>query len=624
MQWRVDRAAATVTLALSGNSSLGWMGFGFAETNAGGMSGADMVTVRFLDPHSVALGPGHPGKLVVEDRYTPWSAFPSAPYGESYLWETGAVNVSTSPGLWPELDTGYCAQDWLAVSSSMTSACSVAVVARALDTGDAASDRVIVLDEPMRVLAAWGSTRGRVGYHGASRASSSIHFGKAQAEPAPGAPQGCMDDEESCNTLDLRINAYEILPQETTYVCQSFLLPDDAQHAVGIEVLPDNVAHVHHILVHSCGRDETPLSGWRDSSTPLPCGASDNTLGKKGVSPLGGTCRSLVYAWAVGGNALVLPAEAGVRLGRGALRFVTVEIHYDNPGRVVGELDSTVLRLTVTKNLRANDAGVLMIGDPSVSSEALPHGLPEVHRVGLCSGSCTQGWNSSVHVFGSFLHMHSFGKRMWINHMDENLNMLGVLDKVEHWDFNFQRLSPVSRVIKPGDSLFVHADFDTSKWPRAVRFGTGSLDEMAMSFLFYYPEQIGGLAEICGGLINSRSAAREALESVERNETRREALLDTVLGAQPELGGRLSVSLCGRGIVMDGHTEKAGSVSLSMQPLDPTYNATTGKYLSPFGILGQSCARANAPRLDLLSAGARPGPSSLLAAALLALSATSF
>ncbi len=611
MQWRVDRAAATVTLALSGSAPLGWMGFGFAEANSGGMSGADMVTVRFVE-----------GALEVEDRYTPWSAFPAAPYGESYVWDTGAANVSTSPGLWPVLDTGYCAQDWLAVSSSVTSACAVAVVARALDTGDAASDRVIVLDEPMRVLAAWGGARS-VSYHGASRASSSIHFGKALAEPAPGALQGCMADVESCSTLDLRINAYEILPQVTTYVCQSFLLPEDAQHAVGVEVLPDNAARVHHILVHSCSADESPFEGWRNNSKPLPCGESENRLGKKGTSPLGGACRSLVYAWAVGGNALVLPAAAGVRLGRGALRFVTVEIHYDNPGRLVGELDSTVLRLTVTKNLRANDAGVLMLGDPMVSSEALPRGLPEVHRVGLCSGSCTQGWNSSVTVFGSFLHMHAFGRRMWVNHFDEDLNMIGVLDKVDDWNFNFQRLSAVSREIKPGDSLFVHADFDTSKWPSDVRFGASSLDEMAMSFLFYYPQQNGGLAEICGGFTDSRSAVRAALDSFERNVTRREALLEDVLAAQPEFRGRFSLSLCGRGLVMDGHIEKAGPAFLTMQPLDPTYDATTGKYLSPFGILGQACARTTQPRLDLLNAGARPGPALLLAAALLALSAAS-
>jgi hypothetical protein len=101
--------------------------------------------------------------------------------------------------------------------------------------------------------------------------------------------------------------------------------------------------------------------------------------------------------------------------------------------------------------------------------------------------------------------------------------------------------------------------------------------------------------------------------------------MDAIFRDQPELRGRFSLSLCGRGTVPDGNNEKAGTVVVPMQPLDPTYNVTSGKYLSPFGILGEECARTKDAGLELIkdkiSAGARPGHVLLLAAALLALSA---
>jgi hypothetical protein len=114
---------------------------------------------------------------------------------------------------------------------------------------------------------------------------------------------------------------------------------------------------------------------------------------------------------------------------------------------------------------------------------------------------------------------------------------------------------------------------------------------------------------------------RTELVKIESNTTRRGELLEAILRDQPELQGRFSISMCGRGAVSDGHTEKAGTLVVTMQPLDPTFNVSTGRYLSPFGILGGQCARTRETRLDLLSAGARPGPVLLLTAALLALSA---
>lgn len=59
-----------------------------------------------------------------------------------------------------------------------------------------------------------------------------------------------------------------------------------------------------------------------------------------------------MYAWAVGSNALYLPEEAGFRIGINGIRYIILEVHYDNPLGTQGIVDSSGVEITMTKKLR--------------------------------------------------------------------------------------------------------------------------------------------------------------------------------------------------------------------------------------------------------------------------------
>ena len=43
-----------------------------------------------------------------------------------------------------------------------------------------------------------------------------------------------------------------------------------------------------------------------------------------------------------------------------------IQVHYDNPATEAGLIDKSGFKMYHTRNLRANDAGVLQLGDPVI------------------------------------------------------------------------------------------------------------------------------------------------------------------------------------------------------------------------------------------------------------------
>jgi hypothetical protein len=470
-QWSVDPGAGSVTLALSGSVGGGWMGLGLGESSSGSMIGADIVTARFEG-----------GQPVVEDRFVPWQAYPFAPFdGRLFSPSLPAEGVATSPSLFPSLDESLGGRgSWEVLSGAQEGGCSRVVLRRALVTGDV-HDRPFTPGAAQVVLWAYGGGSA-VSYHGASRGVLSIDFGAGSAQ-APPAAVSCAN----CYTAELLMSNYSVPVQETTYACQSFEFPGagagDA-HAIAFYPRIDNAEVVHHILVHSCANDayfNATLTG------PGICGNKS-----AGTSPLGTKCQTLLYGWAVGGQPVLLPQEAGVRVGPGSNRYVIVEVHFNNRNLRAGVVDKSGVAVVLTKTLRPHDAGMLVIGDPALKMDDMPPGQPLVHRQGLCSSNCTGQAipaGDSVTIYANFMHMHAFGRQQWSNIYRLDGSFKTTIATVNFWNFEFQGFSSLARPIKleSGDMIFTHCRYDTSKMQQTVRFGEGSLNEMCMSFLAYYP-----------------------------------------------------------------------------------------------------------------------------------------
>lgn len=123
-----------------------------------------------------------------------------------------------------------------------------------------------------------------------------------------------------------------------------------------------------------------------------------------------------------------MPREAGFRVKKGRA-FVVVESHYDNPEDIVGNVDSSGVRLYYTNTMRDNDAGSLLIGD-SVVDRLGNVVLSDFVYQHTCPSGCTEKFKEPINIFGSTLHMHTVGREIYTNKFSKNGTFIENINKV--------------------------------------------------------------------------------------------------------------------------------------------------------------------------------------------------
>jgi len=351
----------------SGEAAGGWVGFGVADQTSGHMLGSDIATLHF---------DGGEGAPSLVDRHVPWAAHPFGPadlfpvpdvhgdwFLESYEFAEVLDGAEGEPG------------DPVAAFS--------AVLSRALVTGDPYDNDVGAEWDSLLAVWAYGATPGgEVGYHGARRGATMLPLGREAAAPA--LP---VDAEGS---TDLLFSEYSLpTTLDTYYACQSFdLSGGPRRHIVALEPLIQSKEHVHHIVVHRCRPGEF-VEAHREPVACNPGNAREGLDAHGGDSPAGasgGACSGLVYVWAAGAGLFVLPEEAGIPIGGTEDSHLVVEIHYDNPEKTPGVVDSSGFRLHWAESrLREHDAATMVVGDALVARDTdLPAGVAEEHRQCVC------------------------------------------------------------------------------------------------------------------------------------------------------------------------------------------------------------------------------------------------
>ncbi len=132
---------------------------------------------------------------------------------------------------------------------------------------------------------------------------------------------------------------------------------DRPYHVLKFEPILDNPAYVHHMILYS-------VPEYVDKEY-FSCGETP-----PGAFPL--------YAWAVGMDTFETPENVGFRVGRGTplkiiysplillldavTQYIVLEIHYNNPEKTSGIVDSSGVRMTMTADLRPIDAGIFVLG----------------------------------------------------------------------------------------------------------------------------------------------------------------------------------------------------------------------------------------------------------------------
>jgi len=421
----------------------GWLGFGISE--AGGMLGADIAT----------FSTSSPSELV-----------------DSYTLESRALMPDDC-------------NNWILVSSDTTDGWIILEMKRALDTGDA-QDHKILYDKdlwipPTRLIAAWGDSSS-VGYHGLNRARNSVRIFDDSSDSSLSLAEvlGATLESNSDGFFEVREDNYQIPATDTEYhyrcrtassIRAELNLGDDTVTAIGAVpvISPETIQFVHHFTVYL----------QKDCSF---------TVGDK----------SMVYAWAPGDEGWSLPDDVGFPLfDADNHQALMVEIHYNNPGRVSGQLDSSGIRFYYSKTARTHDAAVLELGDPllRLDGEKIDDGLTNYEF--SCGSGCSStflGGSSGVTVLAEYLHMHQTGVRM-TNEVTRNGQVYhkAAVDVFEFAQQGSFKVQQDSYQFMPGDS------FKTSCYFRdGNKFGLSSQEEMCIAYVLYYPaKQFLGFPWLC-------------------------------------------------------------------------------------------------------------------------------
>lgn len=290
------------------------------------------------------------------------------------------------------------------------------------------------------------------------------------AAGAPAESSTCQTASDGTNTgvdaldcnPDQRLRPstpYQVTGKADDYVCFGFdTNATTKRHIIAGAAHIDNPKVVHHLLVY-----QTPNAV---SGTPAPC------------SPGGGLNWRLITAWAPGNKNFELPLEAGFAEETGTTHWA-VQIHYNNSGALVGQVDSTGYDFCSTDQLRPNDADVFATGTMDIDIK------PRSTRTTTCT-LAIPSFFGNFKVVGAFPHMHRLGIAEYAKRVRDGLDTT-LLD-APNFDFNTGAVSSKVDVdIKGGDAIRTMC-----KWKNptdaTVTYGEGTADEMCFAFMVYYPK----------------------------------------------------------------------------------------------------------------------------------------
>ncbi|RUS80448.1 hypothetical protein EGW08_011817 [Elysia chlorotica] len=294
-------------------------------------------------------------------------------------------------------------------------------------------------------------------------------------------------------TFEVRAPRIKVPATETTYWWHTTRLPDIPQrhHIIKYEgiIAPGSEDLVHHMEVFHC---VTHKGGIPYFSGP--------GLGEGKPAGLG-VCRHVIGAWAMGAQAMVYPEQAGVPVGGGGVsRYVLLEIHYNNPHKKPGIVDTSGIRFYVTSHLRQFEAGIMELGLEYTNKMAIPPRQTRFSLSGYCVPECTaKVSNYSINV-----------ERRTATELPE-------LNKDSHYSSHFQeirRLEPPVAVMPVRGQRFT--TLYTCRNKHVVTLITGLIfvlfflcqggfsisDEMCVNYIHYYPKTD---LEVCKSSVETKA-----------------------------------------------------------------------------------------------------------------------
>ncbi|KAL3871758.1 hypothetical protein ACJMK2_039736 [Sinanodonta woodiana] len=375
-------------------------------------------------------------------------------------------------------------QDWFLIRGEETDFGTVLEFVRKLDTCDKAEDKKI--DD--------GTIRLIYSYHPSDPASESLmyhgpeHRGTKSLSLLSVSSAASLSrysaDHGNIQMYDFLNGNFLIPTANTFYRCRGFRMPNigGKRHLIKVEpiITPGNEKHVHHILIYRCKGIDPKFDG-------ISYNCYDEI--PKEMNP----CYDVIIAWAIGGKSFYYPEHLGVSVGApDDPDFYIMETHYDNPLQKSGMIDDSGMRMTMTKNLRPNEADIMVLGHVENWSQITPPFESAFFTRGYCPSQCIDHALQNlteIKVFGIFQHAHLLGRAITTRRF-QNGTELPPLATDPGYDFNFQeiRLLKNEIAIKHGESFMVECTYDSTARTTPTLGGPSTRDEMCLSYLLYYPK----------------------------------------------------------------------------------------------------------------------------------------
>ncbi|XP_019872323.2 tyramine beta-hydroxylase [Aethina tumida] len=301
--------------------------------------------------------------------------------------------------------------------------------------------------------------------------------------------------------LNIITNKVNVPADETTYWCHVIKLPEEYQQKHHIYQYEANIQEssqglVHHMEVFHC---ET------DAKAEIPL--YEGNCFDKDRPPKTQVCKRVLAAWAMGAPPFIYPKEASLPIGGDNFnQYLMLEVHYNNPENIEGRVDSSGITLYTSEILKDIDAGVIELGLEYTDKMAIPPGQESFPLIGYCTSACTSMSlpPEGITIFGSQLHTHLTGVRVYTRHFDAYGNELPELNRDNHFSTHFQEIRRLKRPVKvlPGHVLITRCDYNTENKENITLGGFSITDEMCVNYVHYYPHTD---LEVCKSSISDQA-----------------------------------------------------------------------------------------------------------------------
>jgi len=102
-------------------------------------------------------------------------------------------------------------------------------------------------------------------------------------------------------------------------------------------------------------------------------------------------CFNPHFNWAVGGDPVIVPEEAGFPIGADEeTTYMILQLHYDNPELITNRIDSSGLKFYYTEKLRKYDAFSMTLGSTFDFRLLIPPNINQIQVTSHCDPRCYQ------------------------------------------------------------------------------------------------------------------------------------------------------------------------------------------------------------------------------------------